>query len=268
MSAHIKTWQERKKLDSGLHDDTHMEDEISDLRAALQAQQGACNECGKEQSAGWALYCVACGESAQQGCHFPLTFEQIEDAFPEAGACSTADGSLHVSAQWMHDFARNIRAIGVQQGEAEEAPESDIAAAIHCPEHWDTMAYPTLESALHELAAWFKCSECKPVPAMLSAAEVAFHVLAPDHQESYADVSSADRERYECVARAVLAAAGSNQGQDAARYRWLRHGDNDELVIQHGPVAPDYHWLPRNDRLDAMIDTHMAAALAAKEAGK
>lgn len=44
---------------------------------------------------------------------------------------------------------------------------------------------------------------------------------------------------------------------DAERYRWLRHGDNDELVIQHGPVAPDYHWLPRKERLDVMIDQAM-----------
>lgn len=50
---------------------------------------------------------------------------------------------------------------------------------------------------------------------------------------------------------------------DAERYQWLRYGDNDEIVIQHGPVAPDYHWLPRNERLDAMID---AARQAAKDA--
>lgn len=37
MSANIKTWKERRKLDSGLHDETHMEDEIADLRAALAA---------------------------------------------------------------------------------------------------------------------------------------------------------------------------------------------------------------------------------------
>jgi len=44
---------------------------------------------------------------------------------------------------------------------------------------------------------------------------------------------------------------------DAERYRWLRHGDNDELIIQHGPIAPDCHWLPRNVRLDEMIDAAM-----------
>lgn len=53
--------------------------------------------------------------------------------------------------------------------------------------------------------------------------------------------------------------------KDAERYRWLRVGDNDELVIQRGPVAPDYKWLPRLDRLDAMIDEHISRqALADK----
>lgn len=46
---------------------------------------------------------------------------------------------------------------------------------------------------------------------------------------------------------------------DQARYQWLRYGNNDELVIQHGPVAKDYHWLPRNERLDAAIDAAMYA---------
>ena len=41
------------------------------------------------------------------------------------------------------------------------------------------------------------------------------------------------------------------------RYQWLRHGDNDERVIQHGPIEHDYHWLPRNERLDDMIDAAM-----------
>lgn len=48
--------------------------------------------------------------------------------------------------------------------------------------------------------------------------------------------------------------------RDAARYRWLRHGDNDERVIQRGPVDMTYHWLPRNERLDAMIDAQMGVS--------
>ena len=39
--------------------------------------------------------------------------------------------------------------------------------------------------------------------------------------------------------------------KDAERYRWLRHGDNDEVVLQ-GDCRGVY--LPRNERLDAAID--------------
>lgn len=35
------------------------------------------------------------------------------------------------------------------------------AALIHYPEHWDTAAYPTLESAVRETLAWAGCSACK-----------------------------------------------------------------------------------------------------------
>lgn len=40
---------------------------------------------------------------------------------------------------------------------------------------------------------------------------------------------------------------------DAVRYRWLRHGDNDELVFVQGTA-----WLARNEDLDAAIDAAMA----------
>lgn len=77
------------------------------------------------------------------------------------------------------------------------------------------------------------------------------------------DVVSIIRSRID-EARAALAApahpATAGDAEDAARYRWLRQGDNDELVIQHGPVAHDYHWLPRLERLDAMIDAAMRAS--------
>jgi hypothetical protein len=46
--------------------------------------------------------------------------------------------------------------------------------------------------------------------------------------------------------------------KDADRYRWLRHGDNDELVLRHyirGSIETTY--LPRNEALDAAIDAAM-----------
>lgn len=52
-----------------------------------------------------------------------------------------------------------------------------IADAIHYPGCWDTAAYPTLESALHEMTAWFKCSndECQQ-RAAVSDAEIDAHL--------------------------------------------------------------------------------------------
>lgn len=53
---------------------------------------------------------------------------------------------------------------------------------------------------------------------------------------------------------------------DAARYRWLRQGDNDEAVLRtayptgkHRAFDPsrDLTFLPRRDKLDAAIDSAM-----------
>lgn len=44
-------------------------------------------------------------------------------------------------------------------------PAPAIAAAIHYPECWDVMAYPTLESALGEVYAYFKCTDERHPPA-------------------------------------------------------------------------------------------------------
>lgn len=42
--------------------------------------------------------------------------------------------------------------------------------------------------------------------------------------------------------------------KDAARYRWIRHGDNDEIVMK-GDCRGVY--LPRNEHLDAAIDEQL-----------
>lgn len=52
--------------------------------------------------------------------------------------------------------------------EATNAAQAEqLAKSIHYPDCWDTMAYPTVESALHELQAWFQCSTepCQSTPA-------------------------------------------------------------------------------------------------------
>lgn len=57
-----------------------------------------------------------------------------------------------------------------------------IAKAIHYPDCWDTMAYPTLESALDEMFAWFKCSECGTAQAAPAVPE-----LTDDMLRAFAD---------------------------------------------------------------------------------
>ena len=44
--------------------------------------------------------------------------------------------------------------------------------------------------------------------------------------------------------------------QDAMRYRWLRHGDNDELVLIDGT-----EYMKRNEDLDEAIDRGIAIDL-------
>ena len=58
---------------------------------------------------------------------------------------------------------------------------------------------------------------------------------------------------------------GEAEGKDAARYRWLRPGDNAERVLyvydEHGSRPFDHRfdncWLPRNEKLDEAIDAAM-----------
>lgn len=65
---------------------------------------------------------VACNKAmpAAQPVGDTLTFDQIEDAFQEGGTASCDEcGYIKTSAQWLHDFARNVYAIKAQPvGEA------------------------------------------------------------------------------------------------------------------------------------------------------
>lgn len=60
------------------------------------------------------------------------------------------------------EFARHIGFVDLPVGQhklyAAAGASPGYDKAIHYPECWDTAAYPTIESALHEITAWFKCS--------------------------------------------------------------------------------------------------------------
>lgn len=52
----------------------------------------------------------------------------------------------------------------------------------------------------------------------------------------------------------------AKQDKDADRYRWLRHGDNDEKCIEFGKDSRgtrDDVWLMRGEKLDAACDAGM-----------
>lgn len=61
------------------------------------------------------------------------------------------------------------------------APQEAVVKAIHYPDCWDTAAYPTLESALNEVYAHFKCSECAAPAPHAQVSEDSILKLAEAH---------------------------------------------------------------------------------------
>jgi hypothetical protein len=66
-------------------------------------------------------------------------------------------------------------------------------------------------------------------------------------------------ERQIAALKSQLAAQRERDGRDAARYRWLRQGDNDEPCLRDGNGKPfddseHYFFLLRNEELDRAID--------------
>lgn len=97
-------------------------------------------------------------------------------------ACEAKDAALAAVQQGVifKDFAQPLvdlvaDAIAIKPGHSAPATEIDVAKAIHYPECWDTAAYPTLESAISEIAA-FRCTndDCAAAPvAVLNDTDIA-----------------------------------------------------------------------------------------------
>lgn len=91
------------------------------------------------------------------------------------------------------------------------------------------------------------------------------------------DLDTTYAEQMAAICTELLAARRENDSllrkfaeveRDAARYRWLRHGDHDEIVLRvYEPGTGGHHrpfdwrldgvWLLRNEQLDAAIDSAM-----------
>lgn len=85
---------------------------------------------------------------------------------PEGRALTFASWWASMEAkgyQYGSDALENVRmgyeaAQALSDGGGEQNRAYALAAAIHYPDCWDNAAYPTLESALSELFAYFECS--------------------------------------------------------------------------------------------------------------
>ncbi len=87
--------------------------------------------------------------------------------FPD-GDCPSCDPERAPPAEAAPDPLDALRDAGAKAEQAAidswaKSPRYDIARKLHYPEHWDTAAYPTLESAIWESLALNKCSECYPM---------------------------------------------------------------------------------------------------------
>lgn len=80
-------------------------------------------------------------------------------------------GALNDAHVLAHSALGKLASLTPRDAEGEDASLA-MAQAIHYPACWDTAVYPTLASALHEMAAWFKCSNDEHL-APLSAGEFA-----------------------------------------------------------------------------------------------
>lgn len=133
-----------------------------------------CVESG-EKCVVWATSHTDCWVQFPDGHSGQYTYEQIgslfsldEQAEQEPVAWTDAQISrafknspeLHKDVTSFTAFKRVVKAIEAMHGCQPPVDAKAIGLAIHYPDCWDTAAYPTLDSALAEIAAWGKAFRC------------------------------------------------------------------------------------------------------------
>lgn len=83
-------------------------------------------------------------------------FETAADLAAWLDTLHETEGGAITNRKW------EVAQIAIAAISPQTAPSA--AQALHYPQCWDTAAYPTLKSALHEVYASFHCSECNPQP--------------------------------------------------------------------------------------------------------
>ena len=99
----------------------------------------------------------------------------------------------------------------------------------------------------------FPPDAAKRVAELESSYQASIKSLRKDLESQAKIIGEITRKAQEKIAELEEELAEARK--DAQRYRWLRHGDNDEAVMQRGMTHP---WLPRNEKLDAIIDAAIA----------
>ena len=64
----------------------------------------------------------------------------------------------HTAAQIVREMRAEIERLQVELG--------TLKGVLDYPDCWDTAAYPTIESALHEIAACYRCTGCTTPPSV------------------------------------------------------------------------------------------------------
>jgi hypothetical protein len=94
-----------------------------------------------------------------------MTFEEIEDCFPDGALSDDETGNTLVSAQWLHDFAKNI------------AAHERTACAECVPSNW---LDPILTG---KYAAIGGVADCGPIEAVLRATKT--RIMGRSNAELY-----------------------------------------------------------------------------------
>lgn len=142
-----------------------------------------------------------------------------------------------------------------------EPADDRIAAALHYPECWDTAAYPTVESALSEVYAHYRCTEHD------APAEVPMPEPVDDIDRALVPLSDHDRltigpgpwagvrigQKAFNVARAVFGT--SSEDDDKRVYRTLQAYEQNRTQISGESTQADFErWLERDSTLPATRD--------------
>lgn len=101
--------------------------------------------------------CMTCGDHGMVGGLLPNGGGYEAHSCPDCTAPAPADDTVVLQPYGVR--AKTFDPAFVESLTAPAPADDRIAAAIHYPECWDTAAYPTVESALSEVYAHYRCTE-------------------------------------------------------------------------------------------------------------